>query len=50
MGDKKVCYISPWDFFGEGDRDCCMTDISHPNDLGAMRMANAVYNVLSKMI
>lgn len=45
-GDKKVYYLSAWDLFGEGERDCCMVDVSHPNDLGANRMANAMYSVL----
>ncbi|MBE7042561.1 MAG: hypothetical protein E7399_03595 [Ruminococcaceae bacterium] len=45
-GDKRVYYLSARELFGEGDRDCCMNDVSHPNDLGALRMANAMYSVL----
>ena len=46
LGDTKVCYVSPWELFGEGDRDCCMVDVSHPNDLGAIRMTNSICSVI----
>jgi len=50
LGDKLVGYISAWDLLGEGDRDCCMVDSSHPNDLGAMRIADALYPVVKKLL
>ena len=50
MGDKRVCYIPAKDLLGEGDRDCCMVDHNHPNDLGAMRMAEAMYSVVKDLI
>jgi len=49
LGDKRVCYISARDLFGEKDRDCCMADTAHPTDLGAMRMADSIYLAVSKM-
>ena len=47
LGDKKVCYIPARDLFGDGDRDSCMVDVSHPNDLGAMRMADSICSVIN---
>ena len=49
LGDKRVCYIPARELFGEKDRDCCMADTAHPTDLGAMRMADSIYSVVSKM-
>jgi len=49
LGDKRVCYISARELFGEKDRDCCMADTAHPTDLGAMRMADSIYLAVSKM-
>ncbi len=46
LGDKLVCYIPPRDLLGDKDRDCCMVDVSHPNDLGAIRIAEAMYSVI----
>lgn len=50
LGDELVCYIPPKALLGEGDRDCCMVDNSHPNDLGAWRMANTIYNTICEKI
>lgn len=50
MGDKRVCYIPAKDLLGEGERDCCLVDHNHPNDLGAMRMADAIYSVIKNLI
>lgn len=50
LGDKNVCYISPYDLFGEYDRDSCMVDVSHPNDLGAMKMADAICAVIAEKL
>ena len=48
LGDKRICYIPPRELFGEKDRDCCMADTAHPTDLGAMRMADSIYSIVSK--
>ncbi len=48
-GDKRVCYIPTRELLGEKDRDCCMADVSHPTDLGAMRIADSIYAAVSKM-
>lgn len=50
LGDKRICYIPSKELLGDGERDCCMTDIAHPNDLGAMRMADAIYSAINKML
>lgn len=49
LGDKRVCYIPPRELLGKKDRDCCMADVAHPTDLGAMRMADSIYSAVSKM-
>lgn len=48
-GDKLVGFISAYDFFGDGNRDSCMVDVSHPSDIGAMRMANAIYSAIKQI-
>ena len=50
LGDKKVCYIPVYDLLGEGDRDCCMADVSHPTDLGAMRIADAICKTVGEVL
>ena len=50
LGDKKVCHIPAKALLGETERDCCMADVSHPNDLGAMRMADSIYAAVSKIL
>ena len=50
LGDKRVCYIPAKDLLGNSERDCCMVDTNHPNDLGAMRIADAIYSVLKDRI
>ena len=49
LGDKRVCYIPTRELLDEKDRDSCMADIHHPTDLGAMRIADSIYSVVSKM-
>lgn len=41
-GDNKVAFVPARALFGEEERDCCLVDCSHPNDLGAMRIADAL--------
>ena len=50
LGDKHVEYIPAYDLLGETDRDSCMVDCSHPGDLGAYRMAEALYPVVQKIL
>ncbi len=38
-GDKNVYFVSGKTFFGDKDRHLCTTDRTHPNDIGAYRMA-----------
>ena len=46
LGDTRVAYVSAQELFGDRDRDGCTVDGSHPNDLGAMRIADALYNAI----
>ena len=47
LGDTRVAYVPAEDMYGEKERDCCTIDGSHPNDLGAMRIADALYKVIN---
>ena len=49
-GDKNVRFIDGKVLFGETDRDACTVDGCHPNDLGFMRMAEAIYPVLKEAL
>lgn len=49
-GDARVGYIPSRQLFGESERDSCLIDRNHPNDLGAMRMADAMYPVIKKLL
>lgn len=48
MGDKLVRHIPAYNLLGDCERDACMVDQAHPNDLGAMRMADAIYNAIGE--
>ena len=43
LGDTRVAYVAAHDLFGDEGRDNCTVDGSHPNDHGAVRMADALY-------
>lgn len=47
-GDKNVYFIDGETLFGKTDRECCTVDTTHPNDIGLLRMAKAVYAALKK--
>jgi hypothetical protein len=49
-GDRAVYFVDGQSLFGTRDRDACTVDTCHPNDLGFMRMAEAVYPVLEKAL
>lgn len=49
-GDKNVYYIDGITLWGEEDRDMCVTDCTHPTDLGFYRMANVIQPVLKEML
>ncbi len=49
-GDKNIAYVPAHALYGEGDRDCCTVDGLHPNDLGAMRMADALTPVIKDLL
>jgi lysophospholipase L1-like esterase len=49
-GDRNVYFIDGQSMFGPFDRDACTVDTCHPNDLGFIRMARAVYPVLKKVL
>ena len=49
-GDDLVGNVEAEKLFGNEDRDCCVADGAHPNDLGALRMAYAFLPVVSDLI
>ena len=49
-GDKKVWFIDGEKLWGDTDWDCCTMDRCHPNDLGFMRMAEAVLPTLEEAL
>ncbi len=49
-GDKNVALVPAIDLFGVGERDSCTVDGLHPNDLGAMRMADAFTPAIKKLL
>jgi len=48
LRDKLVCHIPAYNLLGDYERDACMVDQAHPNDLGAVRMADAIYNAVGE--
>jgi hypothetical protein len=49
-GDKRVYHINNELLFGAYNRDACAVDGCHPNDLGFMRMAEAIYPVVRQAL
>lgn len=49
-GDKNVRFLDGGTFFGTEGRCECTVDGTHPNELGFMRMAEAVYPVLKEIL
>ena len=49
-GDKKVALITGRELYGETERDCCTVDGCHPNDLGAMRIADVMTPVIKELL
>ena len=49
-GDELVAFVSAHELFGEGDRDCCTVDASHPTDFGAVRIADTLTPVIKKLL
>lgn len=47
-GDTKVYFLNGGSFFAT-DRDFCTVDGTHPNDLGAYRMAKKIYQTICKI-
>ena len=43
-GDERIALVEATELFAGEDVGDCLTDSSHPNELGAMKMANAMYN------
>lgn len=48
--DNLLGVVETTELFGSNERDCCAADPSHPNDLGAMRMADAMYPIVKELI
>jgi len=49
-GDRRVIHIPAEALLGAEHRDSCVADCSHPNDLGAMRMAQAMYGPIKAFL
>lgn len=49
-GDKHVVFVDGETYFGEFDREECTVEGCHPNDVGFMRMAKAVYPALKELL
>lgn len=49
-GDRRVYHINNELLFGAAERDACTVDGCHPNDLGFMRMARAVYPIIRQAL
>lgn len=49
-GDHRVWFLDGGTFFGEQGRGECTVDGTHPNALGFMRMAEALYPVLEEAL
>lgn len=48
--DRNVYFMDGQSLFGTRGRDTCTVDTCHPNDFGFMRMVEAVYPVLKKVL
>lgn len=49
-GDRHVFFVDGRTLFGITDRDACTVDGCHPNDLGFLRMADAIEPLLRKAL
>ena len=49
-GDNKVIHIGAGEMFGSENRDSCVADCSHPNDLGAIRIAESMYGPIKAFL
>ncbi len=49
-GDRHVYFVDGESCFGPSDRDMCTVDGCHPNDLGFLRMADALEPVLRRIL
>ncbi|MDD4502881.1 MAG: SGNH/GDSL hydrolase family protein [Clostridia bacterium] len=49
-GDKNVYFIDGRSLFGDDYRDCCTVDGCHPNDLGFLRMAQKIGQMIKELI
>ena len=49
-GDRHVWMLDGETLFGTTDRELCTVDGTHPNDLGFLRMADAITPVLRQML
>lgn len=49
-GDELVAFLEAKDMFGSVDRGACVADASHPNDLGAYRIASVMSPMIEKLL
>lgn len=49
-GDERIGYLPAEAMLGPDERDFAMVDRSHPNDFGAMRIADNLYPIVKKLL
>lgn len=48
--DGLIGIVETAELFGNSSRDCCAVDEFHPNDLGSMRMADAMHPIVKALL
>ena len=49
-GDENVYFVDGERFYGDHDRELCSIDITHPNDIGFLRMADTLEPVIREAL
>ena len=49
-GDRNVYFVDGERFYGDHDRELCSIDITHPNDIGFLRMADTLEPIIRELL